>query len=48
MRYTIGCPKKKDRILHLIKVHDDLDILRDKDEIILMEADTLVDWIQIL
>lgn len=32
---------RKDRILHLILVHDELDILKDKDELILMEADTL-------
>jgi hypothetical protein len=33
--------KQKDRILHLILVHDQLDILKDKDELVLMEADTL-------
>ena len=32
---------QKDRILHLILVHDQLDILKDKDELVLMEADTL-------
>lgn len=33
--------RKKDRIVHLISVHDKLEELREKDEIILMEADTL-------
>ncbi len=32
---------KKSRIVHLVAVHDQIDILKDRDEIALMEADTL-------
>ena len=32
---------KRTKILHLIKVHDNIDFLKTKEEIILMEADTL-------
>lgn len=32
---------QKKRILHLISVHDNLDILKENDELALMEADTL-------
>lgn len=32
---------QKDRILHLILIHDQLELLKDNDELILMEADTL-------
>lgn len=33
--------KQKNRAIHLVKVHDQLDKLNDPDEIILLEADTL-------
>lgn len=33
--------KQKGRIVHLVSIHDKLDLLKDLDEIILMEADTL-------
>jgi len=32
---------QKDRIIHLVRIHDNLDGLADPDELILMEADTL-------
>ena len=32
---------QKDRIIHLVRVHDKLDELKDEDELVLMEADTL-------
>ncbi|HET7528708.1 MAG TPA: HD domain-containing protein [Candidatus Saccharimonadales bacterium] len=34
-------PYQKQRIIHLVAVHDDLDALKDPDELVLMEADTL-------
>ncbi|HVU59508.1 MAG TPA: hypothetical protein VHC98_01585 [Candidatus Saccharimonadales bacterium] len=34
-------PVQKERIVHLVAVHDDLDNLHDTDELVLMEADTL-------
>ena len=33
--------KQKKRCLHLVAVHDNLNILKDSDELVLMEADTL-------
>ncbi|QQS39124.1 HD domain-containing protein [Candidatus Woesebacteria bacterium] len=33
--------KQKRRVEHLVRVHDNLDILQDTDELVLMEADTL-------
>ena len=33
--------KQKKRCVHLVAVHDNLDKLKDKDELVLMEADTL-------
>jgi hypothetical protein len=32
---------QKERIIHLVNVHDTLEILKDNDELLLMEADTL-------
>ncbi len=34
-------PQQKERIIHLVSVHDKVDELQDLDELILMEADTL-------
>ena len=34
-------PEQKERIIHLIRVHDTLDVLKNPDEIAFMEADTL-------
>lgn len=33
--------KQKLRVIHLVQVHDDLKVLKDTDELVLMEADTL-------
>ena len=33
--------ERKQRAIHLVGVHDDLKVLRDTDELVLMEADTL-------
>jgi HD superfamily phosphodiesterase len=38
---TFYTQTQKDRIIHLIRIHDKLEQLKDLDEIILMEADTL-------
>jgi hypothetical protein len=32
---------QKERIIHLVEVHDELRVLKDKDELVLVEADTL-------
>lgn len=34
-------PLQRERIIHLVSVHDNVKELHDKDELILMEADTL-------
>jgi hypothetical protein len=39
--YSVLSEAQKNRVLHLIIVHDNIEDLKDKDEFILMEADTL-------
>jgi len=39
--FNVLSPAQKERAVHLVKVHDELESLVSKDEIILMEADTL-------
>lgn len=33
--------ERKERAIHLVEIHDELDVLKDNDEFVLMEADTL-------